>query len=218
MATNNRLRTKFMPRFSLYTIVLLLILGTACSSSQQVSQPKDDSSSQLEDKQSQLNESMANKLAAVDWDSIQEDLSMPDANYAPRVEYFHQVLEVDEETQAFTRNLGFRIQIGRSRSLAQADSIKGMYTLQMQKEEIAYKAPAYVIYKPPYYRIRVGDFKDRNEALRYNRFLKSWYSASWVVADRIEVDALPKVQDILARPLPAAIDSSISPQKQPSPN
>ena len=45
--------------------------------------------------------------------------------------------------------------------------------------------PIYLSYEQPYYRLRVGDFRNRVEAEKYLRILKPRYSVAFVTADII---------------------------------
>lgn len=74
---------------------------------------------------------------------------------------------------------GFRVQAYAGASRQQAMNIRN---------EIAEKFPdyaAYVVYKQPTFRVRVGDFKSRGEAQKLLRELKELYSSSFIVPDDI---------------------------------
>lgn len=74
---------------------------------------------------------------------------------------------------------GYRIQTYAGSSRQQATSIRN---------EIAEKYPdyvAYVIYKQPTFRVRVGDFRTRFEAQKLLNEIKPVYSSSFIVPDDI---------------------------------
>jgi len=50
--------------------------------------------------------------------------------------------------------------------------------------------PAYVSFNPPYYRVRVGDFRSEMEAKRFLNRIKYDYPNGWVVKTSI---SLPKL-------------------------
>jgi hypothetical protein len=52
-------------------------------------------------------------------------------------------------------------------------------------EELYPDLPIYLSYEQPYYRLRVGDFRNRVEAEKYLRILKPQYSLAFVTADII---------------------------------
>lgn len=74
---------------------------------------------------------------------------------------------------------GYRIQTYAGSSRQQAMTIRN---------EIAEKYPdyaAYVIYKQPTFRVRVGDFRTRFEAQKLLNEIKPVYSSSFIVPDDI---------------------------------
>lgn len=52
--------------------------------------------------------------------------------------------------------------------------------------------PIYLSYEQPYYRLRVGDFRNRIEAEKYLRILKPQYSLAFVTADIINPPVIVK--------------------------
>jgi Sporulation related domain. len=77
---------------------------------------------------------------------------------------------------------GYRInifmEIGND-AVAHADSIRADF------ESSFPEIPIYLSYGQPYYRLRVGDFRNRVEAEKYLRIIKPIYKESFVTADRI---------------------------------
>ena len=81
---------------------------------------------------------------------------------------------VEEEIQ------GFRIQIFASSSIDEANASK------IGAEEKFLRDPIYVVYDPPVYKVRVGDYVTRFEAnQQLTRLVNIGYPDAWVVADRI---------------------------------
>ncbi len=81
---------------------------------------------------------------------------------------------VVEETQ------GFRIQIFASSSIDEANAAK------VGAEEKFLRDPIYVVYDPPVYKVRVGDYSTRFDAnQQLTRLVNIGYPDAWVVADRI---------------------------------
>jgi hypothetical protein len=54
-----------------------------------------------------------------------------------------------------------------------------------------YDVEAYIYFRQPYYRVRAGDFRNRDRAIEFSRLLKDRYPEAWVVHDRIEPDHVP---------------------------
>jgi hypothetical protein len=134
-----------------------------------------------------------NKGNDVDWSMIKDDIASPNKMRKTILEEFASSEPLNEADNYIENRRGFRVQIDFTRDMNVADSLKNQFNYRIrQLNNIDYKAEAYVIYRPPYYRIRVGDFKDRLEALEYTKMLKRYYPASWVVADEINTNFVPK--------------------------
>jgi hypothetical protein len=124
---------------------------------------------------------------------IKDDIASPNKMRKTILEEFASSEPLNEADNYIENRRGFRVQIDFTRDMNVADSLKNQFNYRIrQLNNIDYKAEAYVIYRPPYYRIRVGDFKDRLEALEYTKMLKRYYPASWVVADEINTNFVPK--------------------------
>lgn len=111
--------------------------------------------------------------------SIEHD--MPDA-------YLKNVVA---EESAGDQYAGFRIQLLSTRSVVEADSTKDNFRAWAEEHIEGYTPEAYVTFRQPYYKVRVGDFRDQQKANSFSRMLKDEYPGAWVVHDRIEPDFLP---------------------------
>ncbi|MBO6026853.1 MAG: SPOR domain-containing protein [Bacteroidales bacterium] len=81
---------------------------------------------------------------------------------------------------------GFRVQIFMeigNEAVDHAEVVKAEF------EETIPELPIYLSYEQPYYRLRVGDFRNRVEAEKYLRILKPKYSLAFVTADVINPPA-----------------------------
>lgn len=81
---------------------------------------------------------------------------------------------------------GFRVQIFMeigNEAVDHAEVVKSEF------EEAFPELPIYLSYEQPYYRLRVGDFRNRVEAEKYLRILKPKYSLAFVTADVINPPA-----------------------------
>ena len=54
--------------------------------------------------------------------------------------------------------------------------------------------PAYITFGEPYYRVRIGDFRTRLEAIKFLNKIQRNYPQAWVVKDKINYPSLPKNQ------------------------
>jgi hypothetical protein len=89
------------------------------------------------------------------------------------------------------RYAGFRVQIISTRDVALADSTRDDFRAWAADHISGYDVEAYVYFRQPYYRVRAGDFRNRNKAIEFSRLLKDRYPEAWVVHDRIEPDNVP---------------------------
>lgn len=77
---------------------------------------------------------------------------------------------------------GFRVQIFMEIGNEAVDHAN---LVKKEFEELYPDLPIYLSYEQPYYRLRVGDFRNRVEAEKYLRILKPQYSLAFVTADII---------------------------------
>ncbi len=77
---------------------------------------------------------------------------------------------------------GYRIQIFfNSGRKAREEALKAKANFLSRFPNI----PAYVVYRAPFYKVRVGDFRSKNEAFRMFRQLRRVYPTSYIVKDVI---------------------------------
>ena len=75
---------------------------------------------------------------------------------------------------------GFRIQIFASSNIDEANSAKMVAAQRLPRDSV------YVVYDPPVYKVRVGDFPTRLEANQHlSQLINIGYPDAWVVTDRI---------------------------------
>ena len=77
---------------------------------------------------------------------------------------------------------GYRVQIFMeigNDAIAHAEAVKGAFTSAFPE------LPVYLTYEQPYYRLRVGDFRNRVEAEKYVRLIKPQFNLAFVTADVI---------------------------------
>jgi hypothetical protein len=75
---------------------------------------------------------------------------------------------------------GFRVQIFSSTDIDEANGMKTAAEVRFPAEWF------YLVYEPPAYKVRVGDFQQRYDADRCAKTLREGgYSDSWIVPDRV---------------------------------
>ena len=90
---------------------------------------------------------------------------------------------------------GFRVQIFMEIGNEAVDHAN---VVKKEFEEQHPELPIYLSYEQPYYRLRVGDFRNRVEAEKYLRILKPQYSLAFVTADIINPPV--KIEPIAEEP------------------
>lgn len=78
---------------------------------------------------------------------------------------------------------GWRVQVyfgTGHQAMAQAKSIKEKFVLRY-----GHKHGSYIVYDAPYFKVRVGDFRTKAEALYFESKIKKDFSSSWVVPDKV---------------------------------
>lgn len=86
---------------------------------------------------------------------------------------------------------GFRVQILSTRNVLEADSVKDQFRVLSDSLFTGYNPSAYIHFRSPYYRVRVGDFSKRERANQFSGLIKDLYPDAWVVHDRIRPDHVP---------------------------
>ncbi|MBN9386120.1 MAG: SPOR domain-containing protein [Chitinophagaceae bacterium] len=103
----------------------------------------------------------------------------------PRIDQLiHRQMEINEETTRDSRRSmpGFRIQV-----ISATDRNKVFAAKTKIYQQFPDLKP-YVLYQPPYYKLRVGNFKTQTEAEEFEKQLSSLFpSGLYVIRDTIEV-------------------------------
>ena len=75
---------------------------------------------------------------------------------------------------------GYRVQILATKQLAKAEKLqKDLSSILNQK--------IYIVFEAPNYKVRVGNFIDRNKAEKFRQdIIKEGYQSSWIIRTRIE--------------------------------
>lgn len=79
---------------------------------------------------------------------------------------------------------GYRVQIFSGNKRQPAKEAKATY-IRMKLE-----AKAHEVYQQPYFKVRVGDFRTKIEALKFQKELLKEFPNSFIVKDKIEVEEL----------------------------
>ncbi len=90
---------------------------------------------------------------------------------------------------------GYRIQIFKgsgNNALEDAENIIDKFSEKYEE------TGAYISFMEPYYRIRIGDYRTRLDALNFLRKIKKSYPSAFVIQNDIEFIVLPKYQKTIS--------------------
>lgn len=91
--------------------------------------------------------------------------------------------------EAFPLIDGYRIQLIMRAGNAALDEVN---EIKAEFEESQPTINTYVTFREPYYRLRVGDFRTRLDALEFLESIKRSYPQAWVIKDKITFPELTK--------------------------
>ncbi len=86
---------------------------------------------------------------------------------------------------------GYRVQLLSTRDVQTADDMRSQFILWSDSTFTSYLPETYLHFRQPYYRLHVGDFTNRSDAIRLARYLKRRYPDAWVVHDVIVPEQVP---------------------------
>lgn len=97
-----------------------------------------------------------------------------------------KVLDVYKQLNEARKSIpGFRVQIHFGGEREKAKEVKSKFLSQYNQVQ------AYESYQSPNFRVRVGDFRTRLEAISFQKKIQAAFPASYIVQDMI---ALPEIQ------------------------
>ena len=97
-----------------------------------------------------------------------------------------------EYNKAFPVIEGYRIQLSMKAGNTALDEINN---IKNKFEQDNPSINTYVTFREPYYRLRVGDFRTRLEAVEYMERIKRNYPQAWVIKDKISFPELTKYKN-----------------------
>lgn len=90
------------------------------------------------------------------------------------------------------RNAGFRIQIISSQDVREVEELRRQFNQWMFDEIPEYDPETYILFRQPFFRLRVGDFRSRAEAIEFNSIVRRKFPGSWVVHDQIDPENITR--------------------------
>jgi hypothetical protein len=157
--------------------VSLLWTGLACSSSgPAVAEQEKPKQEVKKERKAPLSEYEAT-LRPSDFDEEVEVVQKKHAEEKPRVE-----LDIPRDSTVVQEEIlqGFRIQIFSSANIDESTKMKVNTQPKLPQDSV------YVVYDPPVYKVRIGDFVSRYDAgVKLPLVVEQGYPDAWIVPDRI---------------------------------
>lgn len=169
--------------------LIFLLALSACGPSRELAEAPAEE--EIEEEVAEEQEDLA-LLNSEDLIQLRNTLSDP---YVQTQNEVSPVFELtDQDLEADNSRNGFRIQILSTEDMTDADEISLRYYDWADNRDLPFtRAPeAYVLFRQPYYRVRVGDFRNRADAIEFLELLRPRFPGSWIVLDTIDPDRVPR--------------------------
>jgi len=168
-------------------VLILLLAFTACGPSKELAEAPEETEVPEEVKE----EEVLALLSPGDLSQLRSTLTDPFLQPQNEVSAVFEL--TDSDLEADNSRDGFRIQILSTENIAEADDISLRYYDWADSRELPYaRTPeAYVLFRQPYYRVRVGDFRNRADAIEFLELLRPRFTGAWIVIDTIDPNRVP---------------------------
>lgn len=179
-------------RYLSLILFIPLLFVYSCSSTKEMS----DDSSEPDEPLLNVDEEVAEEFMRSELDEFERVLF---DNRSYMSNHFSQVnqeipeqflKEVVREKREVDEYAGFRVQLVSTREVAVADSTTDEFRVWASNALPDYQIETYIIFRQPYYRVRAGNFINRDNAIEFSRMIKNRYPDAWVVHDRIDPENL----------------------------
>lgn len=184
-------------RYLLLLLTVPVLFLYSCSSTKELSDESPEPDEPLLD----INENVAEEFVRSELDDFERVLY---DNRSYMTAHFSQIeqeipeqflKEMVQEEREVDEYAGFRVQVLSTREVAVADSTIDEFRAWSSQELPDYQIETYVVFRQPYYRVRAGNFKNRDNAIEFSRMLKNRYPDAWVVHDRIDPDNITEKKE-----------------------
>lgn len=174
------------PLLRLPLLLALLLFGAACSGTSAVTDPASDPTTDpVGDDLSQYE----------DFDPSPYTETLPSTSIELVHDVPSQLMESRAAQGTMTTLQGYRIQVSntldKQSALQQEQSVKvwwrNLDPAERPERLFPDDLPVYVLYRQPYYRIRVGDFLSRTEAERALAFMEGRFPGAFIAPDMVTV-------------------------------
>ncbi len=101
-----------------------------------------------------------------------------------------EVFQVDVAISQANANTGFRVQVVSTQDVREAEDLRTEFNTWLDQEASEYNANAYILFRQPFYKLHVGDFRIREEAIEFAQVVKRKFPDAWVVFDTINPNSI----------------------------
>jgi len=129
--------------------------------------------------------------------------------------YLQEIIVNERQTDPYA---GFRVQLLSTRNVAEADSVRDYFVAWADSMITGYEPDAYVVFRSPNYRVRAGDFQDRDRAIHFSGMLKSRYPDAWATRRSSDLAKVPADTSDIKFRAPDAVEFKDELRMMESPN
>lgn len=122
--------------------------------------------------------------------NYEEYLFKPDLAFHSVENSIPEPFQVDVSISQANANAGFRVQVVSTQDVSLAENIRAEFNTWLHQEASEYNANAYILFRQPFYRLHVGDFKSRADAIEFAQVVKRKFPDAWVVFDTINPNSI----------------------------
>lgn len=182
---------------------LILLLVTSCSVPEEVveeEEPEEEETEVVVEEPSERDpDDMPEDPDAepVDMERSEMDIDFRSYRSSLRDQYAHvqtsvpdAYLDAGEEEERRISNSGFRVQIASTRDMSEADQYREDFIVWADTMDFDTKPEAYISFRQPNYRVHVGDFLSRSDAITFSEIVKQKFEEAWVVRDQINTSVI----------------------------
>ena len=178
--------TPSLPHSHIFLFAILLLAGCSGSRSATVVEPREPT----------FEEKLAQLPATETFDESAYPAEVPVQNVEIEHDVPAELMEGVAGAGLNSQRRGYRIQVAFAREKLTADQavedihswLRRMRAENPQVEVFRSNIPVHNIYLQPYFRVRIGDFKTREEAEELLNQMIEEYPRAFIVVDRVTVD------------------------------
>ncbi len=155
--------------------VMFTVVSCASSGPQTADQER-----QKQEAKKDLKAPLSHYEATLDPSDYDEDVEIVQKKQAEEKPHVELQIPKDSTTVEEVSQLGFRIQVFSTSSIDEAMKMKNEVLAKLPQDSV------YVVYDPPVYKVRVGDFSSRYDAsIKLSSVVDNGFPDAWIVPDNI---------------------------------